>query len=42
MQSQIAEMVRKGRAPAWIADNIVATDDPETVIRAYRERLQLF
>jgi predicted Rossmann-fold nucleotide-binding protein len=42
MQSQIAEMVRKGRAPSWIADNIVATDDPETVIRAYRERLQLF
>jgi predicted Rossmann-fold nucleotide-binding protein len=42
MQSQIAEMVRKGRAPAWIADNIVATDDPEEVIRIYRERLQLF
>jgi len=35
-------MVRKGRAPAWVADSIVATGDPQTVIRTYRERLQLF
>jgi hypothetical protein len=39
--AQIAEMVRKGRAPAWVADNIVATGDPEAVIRVYRERLHL-
>jgi predicted Rossmann-fold nucleotide-binding protein len=39
--AQIGEMVRKGRAPAWVADNIVATGDPEAVIRVYRERLHL-
>jgi predicted Rossmann-fold nucleotide-binding protein len=42
IQGQIVEMVRQGRAPAWVADNIVITDDPLTVIRTYRERLQLF
>jgi hypothetical protein len=42
IQSQIVEMVRQGRAPVWVADNIVITDDPLTVIRTYRERLQLF
>ena len=39
---QIHEMIRRGRAPAWIADNIVVTDDPEVVIDAYRTKLQLF
>ena len=39
--AQIKEMVRKGRAPAWVADTIVATGDPEAVIRVYRERLHL-
>jgi hypothetical protein len=39
--AQIGAMVRKGRAPAWVADNIVATGDPEAVIRVYRERLHL-
>ncbi|MFO7706779.1 MAG: hypothetical protein R6V84_01310 [Desulfobacterales bacterium] len=39
--AQIAEMVRRGRAPAWVTDNIVATGDPEAVIRVYRERLHL-
>ncbi len=39
---QIREMVQQGRAPSWVADNLIITDDPETVIRAYRERLQLF
>jgi predicted Rossmann-fold nucleotide-binding protein len=42
VQTQIVEMVRQGRAPAWAADSIVITDDPQTVIRVYRERLQLF
>jgi hypothetical protein len=42
IQAQICEMVRQGRAPAWAADNLVITDDPLTVIRTYRERLQLF
>jgi hypothetical protein len=35
-------MVEKGRAPAWVKDNIVITHDPREVIDAYRERLQLF
>jgi predicted Rossmann-fold nucleotide-binding protein len=42
IQQQVAEMVRQGRAPAWATDSIVITDDPQTVIRTYRERLQLF
>jgi predicted Rossmann-fold nucleotide-binding protein len=41
-REQVVEMVRQGRAPAWAADSIVITSDPETVIRTYRERLQLF
>ena len=39
---QIEEMINRGRAPAWIQDNIVITDDPKDVIDAYRTRLQLF
>jgi hypothetical protein len=42
IQQQVAEMVRQRRAPAWAADSIVITADPQTVIRTYRERLQLF
>jgi hypothetical protein len=42
LEQQVAEMVRRGKAPAWAADNLVITDDPTTVIRTYRERLQLF
>jgi predicted Rossmann-fold nucleotide-binding protein len=39
---QIEEMISRGRAPDWIQDNIVITDDPKDVIDAYRSRLQLF
>ena len=42
IDDQINEMVKRGRAPAWIKDNIVITDDPKTVTDVYRERLQLF
>jgi hypothetical protein len=42
MTGQIHRMVEKGRAPAWVKDNIVITHDPRVVIAAYRERLQLF
>ena len=42
IDSQIKEMITRGRAPEWIQDNIVITDDPEEVIDAYRTRLQLF
>jgi predicted Rossmann-fold nucleotide-binding protein len=40
--SQLNEMIARGRAPAWILENIVITDDPKEVIEAYRTRLQLF
>ncbi len=39
---QIKEMVAQQRAPAWIQDTLVVTNDPVEVVRAYRERLQLF
>ncbi len=42
MKHQIQTMVRRGRAPDWIEENIVVTGDPETVVDVYRERLQLF
>jgi predicted Rossmann-fold nucleotide-binding protein len=41
IRQQVGEMVRQGRAPAWAADSLVITADPQTVIRNYRERLQL-
>jgi predicted Rossmann-fold nucleotide-binding protein len=42
IDDQIKEMVSRGRAPGWIKDNIVITDNPKTVTDVYRERLQLF
>jgi predicted Rossmann-fold nucleotide-binding protein len=42
IDNQIKEMITRGRAPDWIQDNIVITDDPKDVIDAYRNRLQLF
>jgi hypothetical protein len=42
IEAQVREMVRKGRAPGWVGDNLLITDDPQTVVRVYRERLQLF
>jgi len=42
MKHQIQTMVRRGRAPGWIEQNIVVTSDPKAVIDVYRERLQLF
>ena len=40
--NQIDEMISRDRAPAWIKENILITDDPKEVIEAYRTRLQLF
>jgi hypothetical protein len=42
INDQINEMVKRGRAPDWIKDNIVITDDPKTVTDVYRQRLHLF
>ena len=42
METQIRQMIRSGRAPEWVGDNIVITDDPAKVIDAYRNKLHLF
>ncbi len=42
LQRQIAAMVQGGRAPAWIQDHLVVTNDPDDVVNAYRRQLQLF
>ena len=42
IDDQIDEMIEQGRAPAWIRDNIVITDDPKMVTDVYRDRLHLF
>jgi predicted Rossmann-fold nucleotide-binding protein len=42
LRQQIATMVAAARAPAWINDHLVITNDPAEVIEAYRTQLQLF
>ena len=42
IRNQIDEMIRLKRAPDWIRDNLVLTDDPEVVVEAYRRKLHLF
>ena len=42
LKEQILAMIRHKRAPGWFSQNIVITYDPEVVIQAFRERLQLF
>jgi predicted Rossmann-fold nucleotide-binding protein len=42
MRRQIATMVEQTRAPSWIEDHLVITDDPARVIDVYRRQLQLF
>lgn len=42
MRRQITTMVDQTRAPNWIEEHIVITDDPGEVIDAYRRQLQLF
>jgi hypothetical protein len=34
-------MISTKRAPAWIADYILFTDDPDEVVRFYRKALQV-
>jgi len=41
LSKQIREMVRTGRAPAWILDFILVSDDPEEVVAFYRKKLQV-
>ncbi|MGD9214436.1 MAG: LOG family protein [Desulfobacteraceae bacterium] len=42
MRRQIATMAGQARAPEWIEEHVVITDDPGQVIDAYRRQLQLF
>ena len=42
MHSQITTMVEQTRAPSWIEQHVILTDDPSEVIDAYRHKLQLF
>jgi predicted Rossmann-fold nucleotide-binding protein len=42
LRQQIATMVAGARAPAWIKEHVVITNDPADVIDAYRGQLQLF
>ncbi|MCP3952312.1 MAG: hypothetical protein GY697_08870 [Desulfobacterales bacterium] len=41
MRRQIATMVASARAPEWVSDQLVITDDPQKVIAVYRKQLQL-
>lgn len=42
VKDQIDLMVKMKRAPVWVRDNLVMTDDPDEVIDAYRSKLHLF
>jgi predicted Rossmann-fold nucleotide-binding protein len=41
LRKQVRHMINTKRAPAWIADYILFTDDPEEVVRFYRKTLQV-
>jgi len=41
LRKQIQHMIRTKRAPAWMADYILFTDDPDEVIAFYRKKLQV-
>ena len=41
LRKQVHEMIRTKRAPAWMADYIHFTDDPDEVVAFYRKKLQV-
>jgi len=41
LRRQLQQMFRTKRAPAWLEDYLLFTDDPEEVVQFYRERLQV-
>jgi predicted Rossmann-fold nucleotide-binding protein len=41
LQNQISEMIRTKRAPEWLADYILFTDDPDEVVAFYRKKLHV-
>jgi len=41
LRRQVREMIRTKRAPAWMMDYILFTDDPAEVVAFYRKKLQV-
>ena len=41
LRRQVKNMISTKRAPAWISDYILFTDDPDEVVRFYRKTLQV-
>jgi len=41
LRGQIEQMITDRRAPAWMSDFILFTDDPDEVVRFYRKKLQV-
>ena len=41
LRKQFREMIRTGRTPAWMADYVLFTDDPDEVVAHYRKTLQV-
>jgi predicted Rossmann-fold nucleotide-binding protein len=41
LRAQLGMMIKANRAPAWIADYILFTDDPAEVVAFYRKKLQV-
>ncbi len=41
LRSQIETMIQSKRAPAWMADYMLFTDDPDEVVDFYRKKLQV-
>ncbi|MCF7761102.1 MAG: LOG family protein [Cephaloticoccus sp.] len=41
LRKQVSQMIRDKRAPAWMADYILFTDDPDEVVNFYRRKLQV-
>ncbi|MFZ9746412.1 MAG: LOG family protein [Opitutaceae bacterium] len=41
LRRQLRVMIRQGRAPAWMTDYILFTDDPDEVVAFYRRKLQV-
>ncbi|MCF3652148.1 LOG family protein [Synoicihabitans lomoniglobus] len=41
LRKQLTAMIRAGRAPAWMQEYILFTDDPDEVVAFYREKLQV-
>lgn len=41
LREQLALMVAEKRAPAWMLDYVLFTDDPAEVLHFYRQKLQV-